>query len=104
MTADTGRISWLKDPEATVDYAVDWQEGGYLGEPPNLRAVVGSTWHVSPVEPGGLDVSGSLLAGNVATCFVSGGIVGHSYMLTNRAQISNGAHDERSILIRVEQR
>lgn len=98
------QLAKLKDPAAVLDYSVDWAGGGYLGEPPNQRAVTGSSWTVEPVEAGGLTVSSPSLASNIATCIISGGIVGHVYMVTNRATISGGTTDERSILIRVENR
>lgn len=98
------RLAKLKDPGAVLDYSVDWAGGGYLGQVPDQRSVMGSSWTVEPVEAGGLTVSSQSLASNIATCIISGGIVGHIYTLTNRATISDGTTDERSILIRIEER
>ena len=45
----------LKDPEAALDYAVDWG-ADYLDE----DALVASAWTVSPDEPGGIAIDRQL--------------------------------------------
>ena len=95
-----GRLAAVKDPAAVLDYAVDWLDGGYLG----TRTVSTSAWFVEPVEPGGLIVASPALNGQVASAIVSGGVAGHIYMVTNRITTNAGTTEERSIMIRVENR
>lgn len=89
----------LKDPQATLDYEVDWG-AEYL----SLDAIATSDWEVSPVETGGLTIDGSSADLIIATVKVSGGVPGHVYRLHNRVELVSGRSDRRSILLRVEQR
>ena len=89
----------LKDPEAALDYAVDWG-AEYL----DADTVALSDWHVIPVEIGGLSVLASGFDGKVATATAAGGVPGHLYQLTNHVLLSSGLTDSRSIVLRVEKR
>ena len=55
----------LKDPEATLDYSVDWGAEYLSGD-----ALAQSDWTVSPVEPGGVTVASSWFDLLVATAEV----------------------------------
>lgn len=89
---------YLKDPGSRVDYAIDWT--GYL----DGQTVAGSTWAVSPDEAGGIaiDAASHDLVRSAAT--LAGGLPGHVYSVSNRVTLSDGRIDERSIVLRVEQR
>jgi len=89
----------LKDPEAALDYAVDWGLE-YL----TSDTLIQSDWHVTPVEAGGVSVVASSFDTAVATVTASGGIAGHMYQLTNHVVLSSGLTDSRSIVLRVENR
>ena len=87
----------LKDPDAILDYSVQWSQ--YL---PATVTVASCTWIVSPVEAGGLYISGTpSLATALATAVVAGGKAGNTYTLTCRAVLSNGTTDDRAWAIRV---
>lgn len=90
---------FLKDPDARLDYEVDWS--AMCGAE---RAVVASSWRVSPEREGGVAVSGQSLDGNIARAWVDGGREGEVVAVVNRAVFSDGAIDERSITIRVGER
>lgn len=90
----------LKDPNAVLDYAVDWG-AEYLAAGELLAA---SEWSVAPDEPGGISVAGSNFDPSISTVKAAGGIAGHLYSLVNRIRTGAGRIDERSILIRVEDR
>lgn len=90
---------FLKDPQAIVDYRVDWTAA--LGGEVSLTA---SVWEVRPVEPGGVALVESSLEGSLATARVAGGLPGHSYAVGNTVTLSDGSVDERSLLLRVEDR
>jgi hypothetical protein len=89
----------LKDPEATLDYSVDWGIEYLSGD-----ALASSDWTVSPAEEAGLAVTGSQFDLLVATVQVSGGIAGRLYRLTNHVVTTEGREDSRSIMLRVEKR
>ncbi|HYN45762.1 MAG TPA: hypothetical protein VES64_03635 [Allosphingosinicella sp.] len=89
---------YLKDPEARVDYAIDWAL--YLDD----QTIVASAWSVEPDEEGGLAVDEESFALARAAARLSGGVVGHSYSVSNLVTLSDGSADSRSIILRVEER
>ena len=89
----------LKDPESALDYSVDWGVR-YLSD----DVLSESSWSVVPVENGGLTIDGSRFDQASATVNVSGGQAGKVYRLLNQVVTSQGLHDSRSILVRVEVR
>lgn len=89
----------LKDPDAVLDYSVDWG-AEYLGE----DQLAESQWSVSPVESAGVTVIGSDFDSAVATVKAGGGVSGRIYRLENKVVMASGRVDERSITLRVEQR
>ena len=89
----------MKDPEATLDYSVDWGSE-YLSD----DALAESGWTVSPAEPGGVAIVSDRFDLLVATAQVEGGIAGRLYRLTNHVVTAQGREDSRSIMLRVEKR
>ncbi len=88
---------YVKDPGATLDYAINWN-AGYLQSGETLSS---SIWTIFPADM--TQISATSTAG-VASITVSGGAAGQIYQLSNRITTSLGRTDERSITIRVEQR
>ena len=89
----------LKDPEATLDYSVDWGADYLSGD-----ALAESGWTVSPAEPGGVAVVSDRFDVLTATAQVEGGVAGRLYRLTNHVVTVEGRTDSRSIMLRVEKR
>lgn len=89
----------LKDPEAVLDYSVDWGAEYLLGD-----LIADSGWTVDPDEPGGLSVTASDFDATVATVKAGGGIAGRVYRLVNDVTLESGRIDRRSIVLRVENR
>ena len=89
----------LKDPGAVLDYAVDWG-AEYL----DSDAIAASSFTVDPIEPGGATIVGSANDFKIATVTVAGGVAGHQYRLVNHVVLVSGREDERTIVLRVEQR
>lgn len=89
----------LKDPEAALDYAVDWG-AEYL----NGDALIQSSWEVVPVEAGGVTIVASRFDPTIAHVTAGGGVRGHLYQLTNSVVLQSGLTDRRSIVLRVEAR
>ena len=85
---------FTKDPDATLDYAVDW-----------MRWLAGDTIQTSEwIVPDGLNQVSASNTPTKATVWLSGGTVGQSYTVTNRITTAAGRTDERSIIIRVQDR
>jgi hypothetical protein len=89
---------FLKDPEAVLDYRVDWTAAVGGG------ALQTSNWAVEPVEAGGVTVVSAVLDGALATVRLAGGLPGHVYVVGNRVMQADGTVDERSLTLRVEDR
>jgi hypothetical protein len=90
----------LKDPDAVLDYAIDWG-AEYLSTDDLLAE---SSWSVTPDESDGVVVVASAFEDRMSSVQVGGGIVGRLYRLANRVVTQSGRIDERSILLRVEKR
>ena len=83
-----------KDPSAVLDYSIDWTlwlDGDTIQT---------SSWTV----PQGLTKASETNNSTTATVWLSGGTVDQTYTVTNRITTANGRTDERSILIKVEDR
>lgn len=89
----------LKDPDAVLDYSIDWGSQ-YLGG----DALADSSWAVSPAEPGGVTVVGSRFDLTSSTVQAGGGVSGRIYKLVNDVVLASGLTDSRSITLRVEKR
>lgn len=86
----------LKDPQETIDYAVDWSDFLATGE-----TISASTWSLSSTSMS----LGTLAATTTTTAaFVTGGTVGTVYRLTNKITTNQTRVAERSVIIRVEER
>jgi hypothetical protein len=93
---------YLKDPDAVLDYAIDWSVGYLM----STEQITVSSWFILPqgaVNDLAIDTMPPVVSG-VVTVFVRGGIAGKSYQLTNRITTDQGRIDERSITIRVEEK
>lgn len=90
---------FLKDPQSRIDYQFDWA-GFYL----DGQAIAASEWAVAPAEAGGIAVDAASFDFGRAAATLSGGVAGHVYRVSNRVLLTDGRSDERSILLRVEQR
>ena len=89
----------LKDPGAVLDYAVDWGAEYLDGD-----AIASSSFTVDPAEAGGAAIVASANDLTTATVTVGGGIAGRQYRVTNHVVMTSGREDERTIVLRVEQR
>lgn len=91
---------YIKDPDAVVDYTIDWNDG-YLetGE-----TITSSQWSIEPTETDGLSEDASSNDNTTASITLSGGVTHHTYRVTNRITTTGGRTDERSLTIRVAER
>ena len=89
----------LKDPAAVLDYMIDWGAEYLDGD-----MLAASEWSVTPDEPDGVAIVGSDFDATTATVKAGGGSRGRIYRLINRVTLNSGRVDERSIVLRVEER
>ena len=89
----------LKDPEAVLDYSVDWG-AEYLGD----DLLADSSWSVEPDEAGGVTIEGSTFDLTSTSVTAAGGIAGRMYRLANAVVLQSGRADSRSLVLRVESR
>lgn len=88
-------ITFTKDPNAVLDYIIDWTE--WLGIGDTIKT---STWTV----PTGLTKDSDSKTTTTATVWLSGGTAGQEYMVTNSIETISGRKEDRSFNIVVAQR
>jgi hypothetical protein len=91
-----------KDPDAVLDYSLDWVDWLATGD-----SLATSAWAADT----GLSVDVSpapTIVGTVTTVWLSGGTAGSSYEVTNSittdVPIPNGRSDDRSFVVKVVER
>ena len=89
----------IKDPGARIDYAFDWGDAYLDGQ-----TIEDASWAVEPEVDGGLAVAGESHDLLRCAATIEGGVAGGLYRVTNRVVLSDGQIDERSIMLRVEER
>ena len=86
---------YVKDPDAILDYVFDW--GPWL----DGDEITSSSWNVqSPLTNESADIPTI----STTRIFLSGGVEGENYIVTNHITTQGGRIDERSMEIRVRQR
>lgn len=90
---------YLKDPQAVLDYSVEWG-AGYL----DGQVVSRSVWSVAPDEPDGVRVATQAVSPTRTAVTLEGGVPGKVYRVTNRVTLSDERSDERTLVLRVEER
>lgn len=88
---------FIKDPDAVLDYTVDWSDWLATGE-----EIASSSW----VNPDGFTVNTSSNTTTVAVVWLSGGVAGRTYRMTNRITTDStpARTDDRTITIKVAER
>jgi len=89
----------LKDPDAVLDYSVDWGAEYLLGD-----IIAESEWSVIPNDIDGVSIIGSDFDATTSTVKAAGGLPGRIYSLVNEVVLDTGRMDSRSIVLRVEKR
>lgn len=87
-------MTFAKDPDATLDYSIDWTrwlDGDTISE---------SQWIV----PSGVTSESEEHTTTVATTWLSGGQAGERYTVTNRIRTLAGRKEDRSVTIAVQER
>lgn len=85
-----------KDPDANINYGVDWEEALSDGD-----TILQSEWSCDDAD---LAIGTSSIAGSVCSVWLSGGVDGVNYEVRNKITTYTGMIDERTIAIRVKER
>lgn len=88
--------AFVKDPDATLDYSIDW--GPWLQN----DIIESSSWVVES----GLSIvpASESFDDTVTTLFLTGGAINNKYLVTNRIVTQGSRTDERSFEIKVRDR
>jgi hypothetical protein len=87
-----------KDPDAKLDYGVNWA-GGWLGD----DTIASSAWQADA----GITIMTTPAPSHTTTTttvWLEGGTAGQSYQVTNHVVTAAGREDDRSLWIRVRER
>ena len=87
---------FYKDPNAVLDYAVDWSTWLATGESI-------STYSVS-VDSSLITIATYSVSSAVVTAWLSGGYVGQSYTVSVKVVTSGSRTDERSFKVKIKER
>ena len=87
-------MTFTKDPNAVLDYSIDWTRW-LAGD-----QIAASEWIVAS----GPTKRADSKTATSATVWLSGGTAGQSYIVTNRITTAAGRTEDRSFTIRVEER
>ena len=83
---------FTKDPDDVLDYAFDWSSWLATNE-----TISTSTWILSP----GITQNSATNTNTVATVWLSSGVAGTPYSVTNRVVTNQGRTVDRTMTIRV---
>jgi len=87
--------TFIKDPDAVLDYQWDWAAWLETGETITAGTVTATS---------GLTIDSQTAATTDVTAWLSGGTAGQVYPVTCHVTTSAGRVDDRTILIHVEER
>ena len=86
---------WVKDPDAYLDYILDWSE--WLG----ADTISTASWEASP---SGITVASTTTTTTLAAVWLSGGVHGTDYDVRCRVVTAGGRTDDRTIRLQVRHR
>lgn len=87
-------MTFTKDPDAILDYSVDWSRWLDGDE------IATSDWTV----PTGLTKVSDTKTATKTTAWLSGGVADESYTVTDRITTTGGRTEDRSFIVKVEER
>lgn len=91
-------MKYTKDPDAVLDYLVDWSAWLPTGD-----TITASTFTVNSEDDGAIVVDDTLFDSTTTTVWLSGGVAGEKYTVTNHITTADGREDDRSITISVKE-
>lgn len=91
--------TYVKDPDAILDYGFDWSDWLQDGE-----TITASVWAIDPSDSPGLAKDSDSFSDSATTAWLSGGEADTDYVVTNHITTSENREDDRSHRIKVRQR
>lgn len=91
-------MKYTKDPDAVLDYTIDWTEWLPTGD-----TITASTFTVNSDDNDAITVDDQLNDDNTTTVWLSGGIAGQKYTVTNHITTAAGREDDRSLTISIKE-
>jgi hypothetical protein len=88
-------MHYLKDPQAVLDYTVDWSS--WL---PSGDTIVTSTWTAQT----GITIDSNSFTTTAATVWLSGGTLDASYNVVNHIVTDDGRAEDQTLVIKIESR
>lgn len=92
-----------KDPDAYLDYSIDWSDWMPAGD-----SLASSSWTIETIagDSNAMTTDQNTFSGgtNIATVWLDGGSAGENYTITNTITTTNGLTDERFFRVFVKQR
>ncbi len=88
-----------KDPQAVLDYTIDWLTEGWLVSGDTLSQSLWSADSGITIDSTSIDVPNGK-----TTVWLSGGTVGTTYKVTNSITTTGGRKDDRTLEIVVQER
>ena len=93
----TFEVSGGKDPDAVLDYSIDWS--AWL----DGDTISTSSWAIDEGDAS-LVIDSDTKSTTATTVWLSGGTLGYEYLVRNRIVTNGGRTDDRSIAIKVVQK
>lgn len=91
--------TYIKDPQARLDYGFDWSAWLASGE-----TITTSTWSITLAPDAVLTIASSTNDASTTTIWASAGTLGEDYKITNHVVSSAGREDDRTHLLKVRER
>lgn len=88
-----------KDPNEVLDYVMDWS--ARLADDDEITA---SSWTIAPVTASPLTADSNSFTASSATIWLSGGLLGTKYTLTNRVVTDDGRTMDQSVTLKIKAR
>lgn len=90
--------SFIKDPEAVLDFGFNWKPDNQPWLAPG-EIIISSQWVVVPA--GELSVQSDCFTDNTTTVWLEDGILGRKYTVVNHITTNLGREDDRSFTVSV---
>lgn len=88
--------TYTQDPQDRLDYEIDWSEWLPAGD-----TIIGSTWEASDAAII-LEDDEITNSETAAVVFISGGVVGQSYTVTNHMETGQGRKKDQTLKIKIK--
>ena len=92
-------MRFTKDPDAILDYQIDWSD--WMADGDTISA---SEWIVDSDDDDALTVDDDSFTDDATTVWLSAGVAGVIYLVTNRITTAGGRVEDRTLEFQVEER